>query len=489
MMHEGNKAEEAAAEGTPAQVLAAAPPAARAPLPSGNGDTVALAPSRPAHAGWRRHLVLPALIGLLAGGACLLLMTPRYLAQTLLSADIRPADGLGSRSQIISSREFARQILSDNALTVRLANLAGMVDGAAGSSDAAALRAVEQGLTVTDRRDGTTAVSFVASDAALATDVANAFADGYVRLRQAKAAFNMEPGGPISTGPRLAARAELASALPPTRGAATLLAALAGFGVTLAGEALLRRRRAVIARPAPQLSAPELPASGLVQHLPWIGGETLDFDDGEEPVPRRRLSRDGELADLARLVELRGEAARLVVVTGAAPDDGIARCALALGRALASTERRVVIVCLDVAASPLDELTDDPRAPGLTDLLFGVASFSDAIHREPTSRCHVIPPGRGAREADGLVAADRLVLILRALEQTYDHVVVAAPPLGPCEGAQRIAALKPTVILVTRPGGAATDAVQAFDELAEQGFGEIAMVTFAVPVSHLQRAA
>ncbi len=58
-------------------------------------------------------------------------------------------------------------------------------------------------------------------------------------------------------------------------------------------------------------------------------------------------------------------------------------------------------------------------------------------------------------------------------------MVVAAPPLGGTEGAGRIAALGPTTILVTQPGGLATDAVQAFDALAAQGFGDIAMVTFA----------
>ena len=72
-------------------------------------------------------------------------------------------------------------------------------------------------------------------------------------------------------------------------------------------------------------------------------------------------------------------------------------------------------------------------------------------------------------------------LILRALEQTYDHVVVAAPPLGKLEEAGRIAGLGPTLILVTHPGARTTDAVQAFDALAARGFGDIAMVTFAEP--------
>jgi len=291
----------------------------------------------------------------------------------------------------------------------------------------------------------------------------------------------MHPASTVNAPARVIGRAAPAKApLGPTPLAVIIGAG--GFGFILgAGLQALARRRSHQGAPEETFVAPAMApaAQGKSQHLPWIGGETGD-DRGEgELAPRRRRSRDGELADLSRLIELRGSAARLVMVTGPTADEGISHCALALGRSLSAAHKRVVIVCLDIAADPLSTLTADPRAPGLTDLLFGVASFSDAIHRETVSRCHVIPPGRGAREADGLVSADRLILILSALEQTYDHVVVAAPPLGGADGAERIAALKPTLILVTQPGALATDAVQAFDGLAAQGFGEIAMVTFA----------
>ncbi|MFK8251437.1 GumC family protein [Ancylobacter terrae] len=232
---------------------------------------------------------------------------------------------------------------------------------------------------------------------------------------------------------------------------------------------------------------PEPSERGRTQHLPWIGGSASQDTSGDAKLSgaltalEERSTIDGTLADLTRMVELRGEAARLVIVTGPAPDEGVARCALALARSLAGPDKRVAMVCLDVHATTLGELMPDARAPGLADLLFGVATFSEAIHREPSSRCHVIPPGRGAGEVGGLVASERLTLILSALQQTYDHVVVAAPPLGEAEGADRLARLSPTVVLVTQPGGVATNAVEAFDALAARGFGDIAMVTFVVP--------
>lgn len=440
----------------------------------------------------RRHLILPVITGLLLAGVASQFVTPRYAAEARLWAENRTGEVGRSRFQIIGSREFARQIVRDAGLAdrlaalkpapaVRLAQMFGAPQRAAVSADERALRAIESNLTIAAMGDGQASVQFVAGDPRVAADVANAFADGYLKLQQGTQAFSMQPAGTPNAPARVIGRATPANEpLGPTPLSVILEAG--GVGALL-GAALqaFARRRGRQATPEEILVAqvPALAIQGESQHLPWIGGETGDYRGEGELAPRRRRSRDGELADLSKLVELRGSAARLVMVTGPTPDEGISHCALALGRSLSAAHKRVVIVCLDIAADSLSALTADPRAPGLTDLLFGVASFSDAIHRETVSRCHVIPPGRGAREADGLVSADRLILILSALEQTYDHVVVAAPPLGGAEGAERIAALKPTLILVTQPGALATDAVQAFDGLAAQGFGEIAMVTFA----------
>lgn len=451
----------------------------------------------------RRNLLLPAFAALLASGVALQLAPPRYAAEALLLAEGRGAGAMSSRSQIISSREFARQVLEGRDLGARLlsprpdasgrfASLFGLPAAAPGSVDSQTLRAVEKGLTVTERRDGQTAISFIAPDPKLSADIANAFADSYLRLRQEKGAFNMDPAGPIAMAARPAMRAVPAEApLAPSPRVIGLAAAAAAFGLVLALQAFARRRRNSEPEASATPAVPQLASNEPTQHLPWIGGASNDIVSDEEaaPAPRRRVASDAELADLSRLVELRGDAARLVVVTGPTSDEGIARCALSLGRSLASVERRVVIICLDMLSPLLEELTADPRAPGLTDLLFGVASFSDTIHREAASRCHVIPPGRGARDANGLIATDRLTLILSALEQTYDHVVVAAPPLGGAEGAERLASLKPTLILVTQPGMPATDAVEAFDELAAAGFSDIAMVTLAPPDAALPRAA
>lgn len=456
-------------------------------------------PIRRARAGrLLRHMLAPALAGLLVGGVTSQVSTPRYQAEARLWIDSRNAVAGSDGVQVLSSRDFARQVIENHRLAGRLAApvdaAAGALSGAAlrlagftmlpetapVSRETLALRTVERGLTTREVGGGQISIDFVSPDARLSADVANAFAATYVELRESRGPFNMDPNGPAIAPGRIIASAVPASAPRwPTPLISSLAAGIGTFLLVFGFQAWTRRRNAwagqeVGAVPMPETTPP------AHQHLPWIGALDGGYPgNAEMSTSLRLLSRERELADLSRLVELRGPAARLVIVTGTRADESIARCAVALGRSLAvAAERRVVLVCLDMAVEPLEQLTGDPRAPGLTDLLFGVASFSEAIHRENASRCHVIPPGRGARESGGLVASDRLPLILTALKHTYDHVVVAAPPLGGVEGADRIAALGPTTILVTQPGGMATDAVQAFDALAAQGFGEIAMISF-----------
>jgi hypothetical protein len=60
------------------------------------------------------------------------------------------------------------------------------------------------------------------------------------------------------------------------------------------------------------------------------------------------------------------------------------------------------------------------RRAGLSELIDGSVSFSEAIHREAGSRLHILPPGyRRAAPGEGLN------VVMDALAETYDFVVLA----------------------------------------------------------------
>lgn len=210
-----------------------------------------------------------------------------------------------------------------------------------------------------------------------------------------------------------------------------------------------------------------LPVELAATHrIAWLGGPDAGLDP-DEAVER-----------LAAQVGPVDGSCHLVLLTSEALQDVSARCAIALARRL-SEDARVALVALDGDAESLAALVSDPWAPGMSELLFGVAGFGETIHRDARSRAHVIPPGRDARGGPSVIGAERLALVLEALRRTYDYVVVAAPDLATARGGHRLAALEPLVVFLSADNAPPTSAVETFDALAAKRFSCVAMVSIA----------
>ncbi|MEX0590966.1 MAG: exopolysaccharide transport family protein [Xanthobacteraceae bacterium] len=205
----------------------------------------------------------------------------------------------------------------------------------------------------------------------------------------------------------------------------------------------------------------------------WIGKASEAPPGRAEPPGKSRGRQMSMLADHVRVLG-RG----IVLVTSA--DDGESAPALAieLAREIARDGKRVLLLDLDVGAAPAGRLVADPRVPGLADLLFGVATFSEVIQRDRASRIHVITVGRGIRDTAALLAGEKLSIVLGALSQTYEHVIVAAPALALIPGAARLARFSRGLLLVAVEGGEGVGAA-ASDALAAKGFANVAVVSLA----------
>lgn len=161
----------------------------------------------------------------------------------------------------------------------------------------------------------------------------------------------------------------------------------------------------------------------------------------------------------------RAEGAVRLLVTGADDSIPIVPMALRIARAL-SEDARVVLV--DCGAKP-DMLTTLLRAaetspvPGLGDLLAGGSSFAEVIHRDPQSRAHLVPAGTIAEQEDSAGFA----VLVDALGETYDCVVLAAPVPGPDETLRGIEGCDIAVLLLTgRQAEAEIEACRAALKLA-----------------------
>ena len=108
--------------------------------------------------------------------------------------------------------------------------------------------------------------------------------------------------------------------------------------------------------------------------------------------------------------------------------------------------------------------------PGITDLLAGNASFSEIIHGDHFSDCHVIPTGTGDPERVAR-SIERLPIILDALGQVYDMIVMECGPAD-AEGIARVCSATAEVVLAVMDPEA-PEVLEAADELVSAGHGNL----------------
>ena len=102
----------------------------------------------------------------------------------------------------------------------------------------------------------------------------------------------------------------------------------------------------------------------------------------------------------------------------------VAADALQLTRGLAGAGHRAVLVDLTEASSGVAELLNLENRRGLGELLGGIATFEDVIHKDLKSTAHIIPRGNPHLNPAHKAEDPAFGQILMALDQTYDRVLL-----------------------------------------------------------------
>jgi len=149
--------------------------------------------------------------------------------------------------------------------------------------------------------------------------------------------------------------------------------------------------------------------------------------------------------------------------------------AVALAREIAARGRTVVLVDMTGSACPTRLMADNPQLPGITDLLCGETAFGDAIHRDRLSDAHIIPHG-ASDPAEAMRGADRLTMIIDALADAYDLVLVEC---GPAEmsGIARLRRKEMAEIVLSVPGFRDADVARLVTDFEAAGYRNVLVMT------------
>jgi succinoglycan biosynthesis transport protein ExoP len=246
----------------------------------------------------------------------------------------------------------------------------------------------------------------------------------------------------------------------PMTAAVTVMALILAIAFVLLRELASGRpmRRVVFAGPVPMVPD-AIPVDG---HLRWADDHSVRRMMPSEPTLAPALIDRVEQSLAAIASDIVHREVKRIVVTLAegCEDDGRPLAAVALARALARTEARVVVVDFRGDDADAVSMGEGGSLPGFTDLVDGEASFAQVIFRDRKSRVHFIPAGQRPLEAE-LIAGERLETILSALTLTYDYVVLDARD-------DMIAGLAPgsgVAVVVSEFGAADPRTRSAFDRI------------------------
>lgn len=193
-----------------------------------------------------------------------------------------------------------------------------------------------------------------------------------------------------------------------------------------------------------------------------------------EPEPVRSTLGEIDVEKAAEKLIASG-AARAIFVS---PEgDEAAASAVLVAREVADAGLRVLLLDLTASGAASRPMLDSGLFPGITNLLASEAQFSDVIHADLYSDCHVIPVGT-ADPVRAMRAADRLPIIMQSLTTAYDLVVVECGPAD-AQGISRLAGDATEVFLsMLEPDDEVT---QAAVRLIENGYPDLTLVT---PLGH-----
>jgi uncharacterized protein involved in exopolysaccharide biosynthesis len=178
---------------------------------------------------------------------------------------------------------------------------------------------------------------------------------------------------------------------------ATLLTLLATSGYFASTE-LLR-----------MTSAPAMPPNAGAKRLASAPADQSPLGDIEALAGELKAAEGGQ---------------RKITVVGATRKMDTSPAALTLARVMAR-ESRVVLIGLAARSQLVAAASEDPAAPGLTELDQGLASFAQIITRDRFGGLHLIHAGHAG---DPVQAGQsrRLAMTVNALARVYDHVIIDA---------------------------------------------------------------
>lgn len=173
---------------------------------------------------------------------------------------------------------------------------------------------------------------------------------------------------------------------------------------------------------------------------------------------------------------------KVFVVTSSLPGEGKTTTAANLALALAEGGEKVVLVEGDLRRPKVAEYLRLESSVGLTTVLIGKLSLADAIQSTASDGLAVLTSGSTPPNPAEMLKSSAMGSLIASLRETYDIVLIDAPPLLPVTDGALLAAQADGALLVVRHGKTTSDQVTlAVERLEAVGAAPVGVIFNRTP--------
>ncbi len=156
---------------------------------------------------------------------------------------------------------------------------------------------------------------------------------------------------------------------------------------------------------------------------------------------------------------LDGDGCKKFCLTSSLANEGKSTTILNLAISFAESGSRVILLDADMRRPTLARLLIEKANPGLSNLLAGLCTEEEAIHKEVRPNLDVIFSGEIPPNPLALICSPRMKQLLDSLAKRYDYILLDTPPVGVVSDACEVANLTDGVLFLVHQGVTEKDPV------------------------------
>ncbi len=160
---------------------------------------------------------------------------------------------------------------------------------------------------------------------------------------------------------------------------------------------------------------------------------------------------------------------RCLLTTSALPSEGKSTVSISLARLFARSGTKTILIDGDLRRPRVGDFVDDPsHERGLLEVLNGTCSVEQAINRDDRTGLHILTTKEGGADTPDLLNSNAMADVLRELRESYEMIIIDAPPVLPVGDAKLMSRHVDAVVFVIRwertPRVASVKALEAISE-------------------------